>query len=134
VDHNRVHLIGRLTKDPEFFPEGRKGEVHCSFTLAINRVVPNEQGPQADYIPCSLWGEEARRFVETRSKGDTVGILGRVRTSYVPQANGSSKFFWEVRVDEVQYGQRSLKNLRPRPTETHATSAMKRLTTEFERE
>lgn len=131
MDHNRVHLIGRLTKDPEFVPQGRRGEAHCTFTIAVNRVVPNESGPQADYVPCSLWGEEAKRFVELRSKGDTVGVLGRIRTSHVPQANGTAKFFWEVRVDEVQYGQRSLKNLQPKPQETPTTRAVSQLAAEF---
>lgn len=131
MDHNRCHLVGRLTKAPQYIPAGRKGDVHCTFTLAINRVVPLEDGPAADYILCSLWGEEANRFVETRATGDEVGILGRLRTGFVQQADGSRKHFWEVRVEEVQYGRRSLKNLQPRPKEDSTTRAVGRLTTEF---
>lgn len=124
-------MIGRLTKDPEYFPAGRKGEAHCTFTLAVNRVVSNEVGAQADYLPCSLWGEEAARFVEIRAKGDTVGALGRLRTNFVQQADGTSRPFWEIRVDEIQYGQKSLKNLQPRPASTPATAAVSRLSSEF---
>lgn len=131
MDHNRIHVIGRLTKDPEFVPAGRKGDAHCLFTVAVNRVVSNEQGPQADYIPCTLWGEEAQRFVEKRAKGDTVGILGRIRTSMVKRSDGKADFFWEVRADEVHYGHKSLKNLQPKPAETAATKAVGRLMTEF---
>lgn len=131
MDHNRIHIIGRLTKDPEFVPAGRKGDAHCAFTVAVNRVVSNEQGPQADYIPCTLWGEEAQRFVEKRSKGDTIGILGRIRTSMVKRSDGRADFFWEVRADEVQYGHKSLKNLQPKPAETTATRAVGRLMSEF---
>ena len=131
MDHNRIHIIGRLTKDPEFVPAGRKGNAHCMFTVAVNRVVSNEQGPQADYIPCTLWGEEAQRFVEKRSKGDTIGILGRIRTSMVKRSDGKANFFWEVRADEVQYGHKSLKNLQPKPVETSATKAVGRLMSEF---
>lgn len=131
MDHNRCHLVGRLTKDPQYAPAGRKGDGHCTFTLAINRVVPTEEGPTPDYIQCSLWGEEARRFVELRAKGDEVGVLGRIRTGFVLQGDGSRKFFWEVRVEEVQYGRRSLKNLQPRPREDSTTRAVGRLTTEF---
>lgn len=131
MDHNRVHLIGRLTKNPEFLPSGRRGEPHCTFTLAVNRVVPNEKGPQADYIPCSLWGKEAQVFAEDRAKGDEVGVTGRLRTEHVVQPDGSHRFFWEVRVDQVAYGRKSLKNLQGRPQATPATEAVRLLTQEF---
>jgi len=132
LDHNRVHLIGRLVKAPQFFPPGRKGHEHCTFSIAVNRVVPNEEGPTADYLPCSLWGPEAVRFCEIRDKGDEVGILGRIRTNFVPQASGDKKFFWEIRVEHVEYGRRALKNLRAAPRqETVATQAVRSLNREF---
>lgn len=131
MDHNRFHGVGRLTRDPQYIPAGNKGEDHCTFTLAINRVVPLHDGPVADYVPCSLWGEEARRFIECRAKGDEVGILGRFRTGFVQQGDGSRKIFWEIRVEEVQYGRRSLKNLQPKPKQDSATRAVGQLVTEF---
>jgi len=131
MDHNFWRGIGRLTRDPEYVPAGRRGEGHCKFTLAVNRVVSNDQGPQADYIPCVLWGSEAERFIESRSKGDEVGIYGRIRTSNIQEANGTTRFHWEVRVDKVMYGRRSLKNLQPRPQETHTTHMVRKLTEEF---
>lgn len=132
LDHNRVHLIGRLVKEPKYLPAGRKGQEHCVFSLAVNRVVPNEAGPIADYIPCSLWGAEAARFVETVHKGDEVCCLGRIRTNFVQQGDGTRNFFWEIRVDTVDYGRMSLKNLQARPREeTAATRAVETLTNEF---
>ncbi len=131
MDHNRCHLVGRLARDPQYIPKGRKGAAHCIFTIAINRVVPMEEGPVADFIQCSLWGEEALRFVEIRAKGDEVGVLGRIRTGFIQQADGGRKFFSEVRVEEVQYGRRSLKNLQPKPREDHTTRAVGRLAMEF---
>lgn len=131
MDHNRWHGVGRLTRNPEYFSPGRRGQEHCTFSLAINRVVPNEEGPAADFVPCSVWGEEARRFVERVQKGDEVACLGRIRTNFVPQANGDRKFFWEVRVDHVEYGRISLKNLRTKPHTDATTEAVKQLTEEF---
>ncbi len=131
MDHNRVHLVGRLVRNPEYFPPGRRGQEHCTFSMATNRVVPNEEGPAADYIPCSLWGEEATRFVERVRKGDEVTCFGRIRTNFVPQADGDSRFFWEVRVDTVEYGRISLKNLRSHVEEDNTTRAVKQLTEEF---
>lgn len=131
IDHNRFHAVGRLTRDPRYVAAGHKGEEHCIFTLAINRVVPLHDGPAADYIPCSLWGKETHTFIECRTKGDEVGILGRIRTGLVQQADGQKKFFWEVRVEEVQYGRRSLKNLQPKPKSDFVTKAVGQLTAEF---
>lgn len=131
MDHNRSLIVGRLTKRPEYFPAGMRGEEHCTFTVATNRVVSDRTGPKADYIPCSLWGPQAKTFVENRDKGDEVGVIGRIRTNYVQQADGGSRLFFEVRVEEVQMGRKSLKNLQPRPEATTATRAVGRLQNEF---
>lgn len=132
MDHNRCHMVGRLARNPQLVPAGRKGDAHCTFTLAINRVVPTEEGPAVDYIRCALWGEEALRFVEIRSVGDEVGVFGRIRTGFHQRADGAKDFFWEVRVEEVDYGRRSLKNLRPRPKADPAMQAVKQLAAEFQ--
>ncbi len=131
MDQNKWFGIGRLVRVPEYFPPGRTGGEHCTFTLAINRVVPSQEGPEADYIPCSLWGEQARSFCQQRGKGDEVQVSGRVRTSLVPQANGSKQHYWEVRADTVQLGRRCLKNLQPQPAQDSATRAVGRLSREF---
>jgi single-strand DNA-binding protein len=101
------------------------------FTLAINRVVSDRNGPKADYIPCSLWGPSSHSFVEQRAKGDEVGIIGRLRANYVQQPDGTSRLFFEVRVEEVHLGRRSLKNMQPKPEVTPATQAVGTLQDEF---
>lgn len=133
MDQNRCFFVGRLVRDPEFHPAGRKGQAHATFTLVVNRVVSNEQGPQADYIPCSLWGEVAKNFCEKRSLGDEVGFFGRIRTSSIPQASGPARHVWEVRVDErtLRLGRRSRKNMAPKPEQTPQTNAVAKLSSEF---
>lgn len=130
-DANNVFLVGRLVKPPEYHPAGHRGEEHCTFTLAINRVVPSEQGPEADYVPCSMWGSEVVGFCERCGKGDEIHVRGRIRTSLIPQADGGRKHFWEIRADHVQEGRRSLRNLQSRPRQDRATEALGRLTKEF---
>jgi single-strand DNA-binding protein len=131
VDHNRIQLVGRLTRIPEFHPEGINGQEHCQFTIAVNRVVSDRNGPKADYIPCSLWGPTAKTFIEQRGKGDEVGVIGRLRANYVQQADGSTRLFFEVRVEEIHLGRRSLKNLAPQPEVTPTTQAVNQLQEEF---
>ena len=131
MDLNRCQFVGRLTKNPTFYPKGRKGDEHCTFTLAVNRVVPDEEGPKADYIQMALWGPAARIFVEDRQMGDEVMLFGSLRTSMVPLGDGKVEFRWEIRAEEVEHGRKSLKNLAGRPAETKATQAVRRLTEEF---
>jgi single-strand DNA-binding protein len=131
VDQNRTTLVGRLTRNPEYHPPGMAGQEHCTFTLAMNRVVSDRNGPKADYIPCSLWGPGAKTFVEGRAKGDEVGVIGRLRANYVQQPDGSSRMLFEVRVEEAHQGRRSLKNMKPQPEATPTTTAVGRLQEEF---
>lgn len=133
MDQNLIVLVGRLVRPPEYFPAGRRGDPHATFLLVVNRVVPNANGPQADYFPCVLWGEEAKQLCETRGRGDEIGIVGRIRTELLSQPGGKTQFRWEVRVDEIHFGRRSLKNLAPPPEQTPQTRAVARLHQEFRR-
>lgn len=56
---NRVVLVGRLTKDPEYRVT-QSGVAVASFTLAVNRTFTNAQGErQADFINCIVFRKQA---------------------------------------------------------------------------
>ncbi len=131
MDHNRFWGIGRLVKDPQHFEAGRRGEPHCTGILASNRVVPSEAGPEADYIPFSIWGEGARQFCEQCARGDTVLIAGRIRTSLVQKAGGGKESYWEVRADKAELIHQSRKNMQPAPKQDSTTAAVGKLNSEF---
>ena len=111
MDQNLIILVGRAVKDPEFVPAGRTGDPHIKFTLAVNRVVPRASGPKADYFPCTYWGQDAQKKLDMMSKGGEIAIVGRIYTDMVQGSSGRREFFWEVRIDELQPGRMSLKNL-----------------------
>jgi single-stranded DNA-binding protein len=131
LDYNRSGLVGRLVKNPEYFPAGKRGQEHCTFTVVCNRVVPSEKGPEADFILCSLWGPEAREMVERAHKGDELTCIGRIRTAFVAQGDGSRKFFQEVRIDTIRYGAIALKNLRKQQEQDPTVQAVNQLMEEF---
>ena len=131
MDHNRFWGIGRLVKDLQHFEAGRRGEPHCTGILVTNRVVPSENGPEADYIPFSVWGESARTLCRTCALGDTLLISGRIRTNLVSKASGEKGSFWEVRADNAQLIHRSRKNMQPSPKRDSTTNAVDRLSREF---
>ena len=55
---NSVHLMGRLTADPELKTFG-DGAVVCNFTVAINRPVTKGEHPEADFVRCVAWRQTA---------------------------------------------------------------------------
>lgn len=56
---NRVVLVGRLTKDPEYRTTP-SGVSVATFTLAVNRTFTNAQGErEADFINCVVFRKQA---------------------------------------------------------------------------
>ena len=60
---NRVVLVGRLTKDPEYRTTP-SGVSVATFTLAVNRTFTNAQGErEADFINCVVFRRQAEKVV-----------------------------------------------------------------------
>lgn len=63
--------IGRLTKDP-LIKYTQTGTPVLNFVLAINRSSGNE----ADFIPCVIWKEEAKKMSDELGKGSLIQVDG----------------------------------------------------------
>lgn len=97
---NRVVLVGRLTKDPNF----NEGNVpNAKFTLAVNRPFKNKNGEQeADFINVVAFRRQAENVNNYLSKGQLAGVDGRIQTrSY--EKDGQRVFVTEVVADSVQF-------------------------------
>ena len=97
---NRVVLVGRLTKDPNF----NEGNVaNARFTLAVNRPFKNKNGEQeADFINVVAFRRQAENVNNYLSKGQLAGVDGRIQTrSY--EKDGQRVFVTEVVADSVQF-------------------------------
>ena len=64
---NRVVLVGRLTKDPEYRTTP-SGVSVATFTLAVNRTFTNAQGNEADFINCVVFRRQAENVNNYLSK------------------------------------------------------------------
>jgi single-strand DNA-binding protein len=78
---NRVLLIGNLTRDPEvrYTP---KGTAVADIGLAVNRIVPSEDGERREevtFIDITLWGRQAEVAEQYLKKGRSVFIEGRLQ-------------------------------------------------------
>ena len=100
---NRVVLVGRLTKDPEFRTT-QSGVDVANFTLAVNRNFTNAQGErEADFINVVVFRKQAENVNNYLSKGSLAGVDGRVQSRSYENNEGKRIFITEVVADSVQF-------------------------------
>ncbi|HAR6276288.1 single-stranded DNA-binding protein [Staphylococcus pseudintermedius] len=100
---NRVVLVGRLTKDPEFRTTQSGVEV-ATFTLAVNRNYKNKNGEQqADFINCIVFRKQAENVNNYLNKGNLAGVDGRLQSRSYENQEGRRIFVTEVICDNVQF-------------------------------
>ncbi|WP_053032132.1 single-stranded DNA-binding protein [Staphylococcus haemolyticus] len=100
---NRVILVGRLTKDPEFRTT-QSGVNVATFTLAVNRTFTNAQGErEADFINIVVFRKQADNVNNYLKKGNLAGVDGRIQSRSYENKEGQSVFVTEVVADSVQF-------------------------------
>lgn len=100
---NRVVLVGRLTKDPEFRTT-QSGVDVATFTLAVNRTFTNAQGErEADFINIVVFRQQAHNVNNYLSKGKLAGVDGRIQSRSYENQEGRRIFVTEVVADSVQF-------------------------------
>lgn len=100
---NRVILVGRLTKDPEY-RQTPNGVSVATFTLAVNRSFTNSQGErEADFINVVVFRKQAENVNKYLSKGSLAGVDGRIQSRSYENKEGQRVFVTEVVADSVQF-------------------------------
>ncbi|MFI3261002.1 MAG: single-stranded DNA-binding protein [bacterium] len=100
---NNVVLVGRLTKKPEITKVGEKGK-RTTVVVAVTRNYKNSSGVyETDFIRCVLWNTIATNACEYCSKGDVVGIKGRIETSNYEDENNETKYMTEIVVEKITF-------------------------------
>ncbi|MDS3898427.1 single-stranded DNA-binding protein [Staphylococcus hominis] len=100
---NRVILVGRLTKDPEY-RQTPSGVSVATFTLAVNRSFTNSQGErEADFINVVVFRKQAENVSKYLSKGSLAGVDGRIQSRSYENKEGQRVFVTEVVADSVQF-------------------------------
>ncbi|MCD8920929.1 single-stranded DNA-binding protein [Staphylococcus gallinarum] len=100
---NRVILVGRLTKDPEFRTTP-SGISIANFTLVVNRTFTNAQGErEADFINCVVFKKQAENVNKYLSKGKLAGVDGRLQSRSYENQQGQRVFVTELVAESVQF-------------------------------
>ena len=95
---NSVNLIGRLTSDAEL--KSSNGGSYARFRLAGDRM-KREQG--ADFISCVIFGKSAETLCKYTSKGNRIGVIGRIQTGDYTDRNGNKVYTTEVVVSNFEF-------------------------------
>ena len=100
---NRVVLVGRLTKHPEFRTTSNDVNV-ATFTLAVNRTFTNANGErEADFINVVVFRRQAENVNNYLSKGQLAGVDGRIQSRSYENQEGKRVYVTEVVADSVQF-------------------------------
>lgn len=101
---NKVMLMGRLTRDPEF-RQTTSGVAMCRFTVAIDRRFSNKETGerQADFISCTAWRQQAEFISRYFTKGRMILVEGSLRNNDYTDNNGVKHYSMDVQVDNVSF-------------------------------
>ena len=96
---NTVHLLGRLTGDPEL-RQTPSGTSVASFSVAVNRM-GKDNG--TDFISCVAWRESGESIAQYFTKGKPIAVTGRLRTESYKDKQGNNRNRTEVVVDRWEF-------------------------------
>lgn len=99
---NVVMLVGRLVKDPEII-ERENGKKISRVTLAVNRKFKGADGIyHTDFIDCVLWNNVAINVNEYCSKGDLIGVRGRLQVE-IYEKEGIKRKITDVIAENITF-------------------------------
>ena len=106
---NRVILMGRLTRDPEVrYTTGDNQMAIARYTLAVDRRFTrggNNDGNNADFIPCVVFGKSAEFTERYLKKGTKIAVTGRIQTGSYTNRDGVKVYTTEVIVEDQEFAE-----------------------------
>ena len=116
---NKVILMGRLTRDPDIRYTQSSNTLVASFSLAVNRrFVKEGEERQADFINIVAWGKTGEFCSKYFSKGQQIGIVGRIQTRTWDDEQGQKHYVTEVIAEEVYFAGDKKNNIESENTTT----------------
>ncbi|MCH5151356.1 MAG: single-stranded DNA-binding protein [Clostridiales bacterium] len=98
INPNTLELTGYICKPPIYRTTPFNREI-CDVLIAVNR-----QYNKSDYIPCIVWGRNAR-FAGTLAVGEHINVVGRVQSrnyqKKLPDETVVTRTAYEVSVSKI---------------------------------
>lgn len=100
---NKIILIGRIVKEIEI-RHTQSGRACANFSIAVNRPYTGQDGKkETDFINIVAWDKTAENLKKYTSKGDLIGIEGRLQTRSYEASDGKKRVITEVLANNVQF-------------------------------
>lgn len=100
---NSVALVGRLTKDPIInYTTGENATAITRFTLAVDRRFKRDD-VTADFPSCVAFGKTGEFINNYFSKGQRIGIVGRLQTGKYVNKDGITVYTTDVVVENAEF-------------------------------
>ena len=95
-----IHIIGRLTRNPEYTPAQNGKSQRVNFDVAED----NEHGDNASFFPCVAFGKQADVIDKWTHKGKLVYIKGSMEQGEpYTDKNGNKRRSWSVWVERCKF-------------------------------
>jgi len=111
---NKAILMGRLTKDPDVrYTQGNEPMCIARYTLAVDRKISrnsNNNGNNADFIPCVCFGKTAEFVEKYLKKGTKMAVTGRIQTGSYTNRDGVKVYTTEVVVEDQEFAESKQSN------------------------
>lgn len=102
----KVIAMGRVTKEPEV-RYTQSGKCVCTFIIAVNREVKNEEGNyDADFVPVVVWGKAAELAGNSLDKGHRILVEGRLQNRSYEAKDGSKRYIAEIISQHIEFVER----------------------------
>lgn len=99
---NQIVLVGRLTRNIKI-NKSENGKKVANISLAIPRSFKNMEGTyDTDFIDCVAFENIAENTASYCSKGDIVGVKGRVQ-SRVVEKEGKKEYLMDIVAEKVTF-------------------------------
>lgn len=102
---NKVHLIGRLGRDPELRYTPLEHTAVCTFSLATNEKWKDKSGKwqeRVEWHNIVTYRHTAEYVANNLKKGDSVFLEGKIQSRKYKAKDGSQKTVYEIVVHDAR--------------------------------
>lgn len=100
---NQIILVGRLTRNI-MVHKSESGAKVATISLAIPRSFKNSEGNyDTDFIDCVAFDSVAENTSEYCTKGDIVGVKGRVQSKVVEKEDGKKEYLLDIIAEKITF-------------------------------
>lgn len=97
---NKVFLIGRLVRNPDFRFSSNKNLAIARFTLAVDRGFKSDG---VDFISCVAFGKSADFVNKYLVKGTKISLMGKIYTSSYTSGNGTKHYNTDIVAESIEF-------------------------------